>query len=282
MNDGSKCPHGCGQTLAELARGAPHARGCPSTADAKLRAEIAAAWAALGIKPEDAADDPETATLDGAIRVSLQYERDRVEDLRRIVAKQRPPQPRLGVVPLVAVDNRLVLGKRAKGVNAGKWILPGGGVEFLERLHEAGVREFLEETGMRIEINPDENPITVMQIIGRATHRVCLVIPAKALDPLSTLRPSDELSEVRSFTLDELQEIRGDMTAPVRNCLEKLGFLRESVVESVAGAICIACAGQPDDEPCTKSKRSCGHHCNHTWEDKPCCWCGAAFKPETV
>jgi hypothetical protein len=29
---------------------------------------------------------------------------------------------------------------------------------------------------------------------------------------------------------------------------------------------------QPDE--CPKSKRSCGHHCNHSWESDICCWCG--------
>ena len=82
MNDGTKCPHGCGQTLVELARGAPHAIGCPSTGTAKLRAEITDAWKALGVDPREAADDPDTARLADSIRVSLQHERDERERLR--------------------------------------------------------------------------------------------------------------------------------------------------------------------------------------------------------
>ena len=372
MNDGTTCPHGCGQTLAELARGAPHGRDCPSTGTARLRAgveavlfggevppgvdvtwlqtiadrigkrladmtmnlreqlqnenaalhsaagEIRAAWEVLGTTVEEAADDPDTARLADSIRVSLQHERDERDRLRALIDvrgmttalktvdahREKVRAPRLGVVPLVAVAERLVLGKRRNGVHAGKWILPGGGVEFRELLHDAGAREYLEETGMRIEIRADENPITTMQIIGRETHRVCLVMPAKALDPLSALRPSDELSEVRGFTLDELDGIADEMTAPVRGCLERLGFLRKRVTLPPAGPTvravavvddgsgvtvtpdphddCIACEGQPDDERCAQSQRPCGHHCNHSWALGPCCWCGAEFKPETV
>jgi hypothetical protein len=25
---------------------------------------------------------------------------------------------------------------------------------------------------------------------------------------------------------------------------------------------------------CLKSKRDCGHHCNHSWTHDECCWCG--------
>ncbi len=51
---------------------------------------------------------------------------------------------------------------------------------------------------------------------------------------------------------------------------------------------CISCGEAPKpndpdykpDDPdykCPKSKRSCGHHCNHSWSHEECCWCGATF-----
>jgi hypothetical protein len=37
---------------------------------------------------------------------------------------------------------------------------------------------------------------------------------------------------------------------------------------------CASCGeGDPNDE-CPKSKRPCGHHCNHIWESDACDWCG--------
>ena len=48
---------------------------------------------------------------------------------------------------------------------------------------------------------------------------------------------------------------------------------------------CISCEEDPDpDDPmdydnykCAKSKRPCGHHCNHVWSHGECCWCGSEF-----
>jgi hypothetical protein len=39
---------------------------------------------------------------------------------------------------------------------------------------------------------------------------------------------------------------------------------------------CISC-GEEAEEKCSKSKRSCGHHCNHSWSHEECCWCGEEF-----
>lgn len=36
---------------------------------------------------------------------------------------------------------------------------------------------------------------------------------------------------------------------------------------------CDSCAEGVDDV-CPNSKRPCGHHCNHSWSDDSCCWCG--------
>lgn len=35
---------------------------------------------------------------------------------------------------------------------------------------------------------------------------------------------------------------------------------------------CSSCG--EDNEPCPKSERPCGHHCNHSWSHDACCWCG--------
>jgi len=45
----------------------------------EARAEVEAAWDALGTTAEEAADDPDTAALADSIRISLQYERDKAQ-----------------------------------------------------------------------------------------------------------------------------------------------------------------------------------------------------------
>lgn len=49
--------------------------------------QIHLAWKALGVKPEDATDDPDTATLAGSITASLEYERGRVETAHDALSK---------------------------------------------------------------------------------------------------------------------------------------------------------------------------------------------------
>ena len=43
-------------------------------------------------------------------------------------------------------------------------------------------------------------------------------------------------------------------------------------------ALCLTCAeGVPDPDRCPMSPRPCGHHCNHSWTQDECCWCGREF-----
>lgn len=40
------------------------------------------------------------------------------------------------------------------------------------------------------------------------------------------------------------------------------------------------CYSCEEDEPrgeCPASRRSCGHHCDHSWTHESCCWCGLTF-----
>jgi len=59
----------------------------------ELLKQIDAAWAALGVDPQDAADDPDTAELADSIRVSLQHERIRrrlaVAELASLAAERK-------------------------------------------------------------------------------------------------------------------------------------------------------------------------------------------------
>lgn len=60
--------------------------------------------------------------------------------------------------PAVAVDiviktgRGVVLIRRKNDPFRGKWALPGGFVEYGERVEEAAVREALEETGLRVRL----------------------------------------------------------------------------------------------------------------------------------
>ena len=75
--------------------------------------------------------------------------------------------PRVGVGGVVLEDGKVLLLLRQKEPEAGAWSLPGGRVEFMERLEDAVVRELREELGITVEVEslvcvtnhivPDEN-----------------------------------------------------------------------------------------------------------------------------
>ncbi|MBW1714084.1 MAG: NUDIX hydrolase [Deltaproteobacteria bacterium] len=62
--------------------------------------------------------------------------------------------PKLAVCALIAVDGRLVLGRRTIEPGRGLWVLPGGFVDRGEAVPRALEREVLEETGLEVETGP--------------------------------------------------------------------------------------------------------------------------------
>lgn len=40
---------------------------------------------------------------------------------------------------------------------------------------------------------------------------------------------------------------------------------------------CISCGEELPEGECSASKKPCGHHCECSWIQDKCCWCGAEF-----
>ena len=60
--------------------------------------------------------------------------------------------PGVGCGAAIVRDGRLLLVKRKRPPEAGCWNLPGGKVDFGERVEDAIVREIAEETGLKIAL----------------------------------------------------------------------------------------------------------------------------------
>ena len=60
--------------------------------------------------------------------------------------------PKVGVGGIVLQDGKVLLLLRKNAPEAGSWSLPGGRVEFKERLEDAVVRELREELGITVEV----------------------------------------------------------------------------------------------------------------------------------
>lgn len=77
---------------------------------------------------------------------------------------ERPARPVVGVGAVVVKDGRVLLIRRGKEPLRGRWLVPGGTVEYGETLEEGIVREVMEETGVTVR------PLQVVAVIDRI-HR---------------------------------------------------------------------------------------------------------------
>lgn len=115
--------------------------------------------------------------------------------------------PTLTADGIVLVDGRIVLIKRGNEPGKGKYALPGGFVEYGERLEDCAVREVFEETGLRTEpldlvgmySDPDRDP---------RGHLVSAVFFLRAWG--GELSAGDDAQSVELFDLDRLPPLAFD------------------------------------------------------------------------
>lgn len=130
--------------------------------------------------------------------------------------------PRVGCAVVLKYGEKILMGIRGKDPNRGKWILPGGGVKFLEPLLSTVQREISEETGLDVEI---EEPIGVYEIINPPhEHRVIVYWWAKRRG--GQLRSSSDLLDARFLSRDEVTSLieNGDVTDIVVKVLRDIGW----------------------------------------------------------
>jgi ADP-ribose pyrophosphatase YjhB (NUDIX family) len=130
--------------------------------------------------------------------------------------------PRVGSAVLVVQDERVLLGRRGKQPNFGRWVLPGGKVKPFESLEDAGAREVQEETGLVVTIT---ERLGVFEIIEAPTeHRI--IVFSTAIPVGGELAAGSDLLEVRFFDAAALARL--DITPVVRSVLARAGWLDDS------------------------------------------------------
>jgi len=68
------------------------------------------------------------------------------------MSREFPDKPLIGVGAVIVQGDRVLLIRRGQAPLLGEWSLPGGVLECGETLHDATVRETLEETGLETEV----------------------------------------------------------------------------------------------------------------------------------
>ncbi len=131
--------------------------------------------------------------------------------------------PQVCVSAVVRHASDLLLVQRGRGAHAGRWAVPGGRVEPGEQLAHAVVREVMEETGLRVEV---ERLLGVAERIDADGHFVILCHAARLAEPTDA-RPephaADDAAEARWVPVDAVE--RHDLVEGLAQFLADSGAL---------------------------------------------------------
>lgn len=112
---------------------------------------------------------------------------------------QDPTLPVPAVLAVVVADDRLLLVRRAKAPDAGRWGFPGGRIEPGETLADATLRELREETGLAARAGA---VLDAIDVIGPGHHFVLVAL--LCTEPRGTACAADDALELGWFTPDEI------------------------------------------------------------------------------
>lgn len=127
-------------------------------------------------------------------------------------------KPSIAVDGILIKNNKILLIKRKNEPFKGKWALPGGFVEYGERVEEAVLREFEEEVGIKAKIkrllgvysDPNRDP---------RGHVISIVF---LLEGEGSPRAGDDAKDAKFFDLDDLPPLAFDHDKIIRDAIKLL------------------------------------------------------------
>lgn len=132
-------------------------------------------------------------------------------------------KPGLGVGIMVLNDNKILLGLRnpnkvkdsSELQGQGTWTMPGGKVEFMEKLVDAAKRELKEETSL---IATDFDLLCISDDMSETAHYVTVCFTVKEYTGVAQVMEPETILEWKWFDLDNLPE---NLYMPSAKCIEK-------------------------------------------------------------
>lgn len=117
------------------------------------------------------------------------------------------------------LQGRVLLVRRARDPQRGRWSVPGGRVEPGESLEQAAAREVLEETGLRVEVARELWSLRIPAGPGREyqVHDFAATVAG------GDLAPGDDAADVRWVAPAELHSLR--LTVHLTGYLRRAGVL---------------------------------------------------------
>lgn len=128
-------------------------------------------------------------------------------------------QPRVGVGAVI-LDGRggILLTRRLRAPEAGHFSIPGGKVDFMEKLEDTVVREIWEETGLAVRV-AGLLCVTDHILPGEGHHWVAPTYLCEVVGGELVNREPDKLQEMAFYPLDGLP---GPLTLTTRAALAAL------------------------------------------------------------
>ena len=120
-------------------------------------------------------------------------------------------KPGVGFGVMILKDNKVLLGKRHEDPEkassllrgAGTWTMPGGKLEFGEKIEEGAKRETMEETGIVLN---KVDVVCVNQDMVEGAHFITIGLFSDEFEGSPNVMEPDEITEWQWFDLDHLPD----------------------------------------------------------------------------
>jgi len=130
----------------------------------------------------------------------------------------RYKSPKLTADGAVIKNKKILLIKRKNDPFKGKWALPGGFVEYKEKVEDAVIREVFEETGLKTKIidlagvysDPDRDP---------RGHTITVAYILKVLS--GELKSGDDAEDAKFFNIDSLPVLSFDHAKIIKDIIRR-------------------------------------------------------------